>query len=196
MRRPRMTKRWWMVLVLAVALAMVCGRWGWRMSRVYGQKAAYHDAQEWNARLTLRMVQNPPPSSTRLQRLDSGRIMSALASLPGSKDLLAVWRGPLIEEQSPTALQHARREAEKWEELVIYHLQMRRKYERAAWFPWLPVGSDPPEPKCNGRSIVETFHSGLGPAEKVCPASVGTRLETSSRSRVLPCACPGSTFGR
>jgi len=147
MRLPRMTTRRWMVLVLAIALSMVCGQWGWRMSNAYGLKAAYHTAQEMNARLTLRIIQSPPPSSTRIQGLDSGRIMSAMASVPGSKDLLAVWHGPPIEEPTPTDLQLALREAAKCEDLVIYHSRMRRKYEWAAWFPWLPVCSDPPEPK-------------------------------------------------
>jgi hypothetical protein len=146
MRLTRMTTRRWMVLVLAIALSMVCGRWGWKTSGAYGLKAAYHDAQERNARLTLRMMQSTPPSSTRIQWQDAARIMSALVSLPWSKDLLADWHWPPIEERSPTALQLARREAAKWEELVIYHMQMRRKYERAAWFPWLPVEPDPPEP--------------------------------------------------
>ena len=146
MRLPRMTTRRWMVLVLAIALLIVCGRWGWRMSRVYGLKAAYHTDQEWNAQLTLRIIQSAP-SSTQIQRRASGRIISALASLPGSKDLLDVWRGPPIEELSPTALQLARREAAKWQELATYHSRMRRKYEWAAWFPWLPVWPDPPEPE-------------------------------------------------
>jgi hypothetical protein len=28
-----------------------------------------------------------------------------------------------------------------------YHRRLRRKYERAARYPWLPVAPDPPEPK-------------------------------------------------
>ena len=30
---------------------------------------------------------------------------------------------------------------------AIYHAALRRKYERAARYPWLPVPPDPPEPK-------------------------------------------------
>ncbi len=146
MRLPRMTIRRWMILVLVIALLIVSGRWGWRMSRVYGLKAVDHSAKEQRARLTLKMMQMPPPSSTRIQRQVSSRVVTALANRPGSKDLLAVWEGPRIEELSPTALQIARREALEWEELVTYRARMRRKYEWAAWFPWLPVWPDPPEP--------------------------------------------------
>jgi hypothetical protein len=141
-----MTTRTWAFLLIAIALSMACGQWGWKTSWAYGLKAAFHDAQVRNSGLALRLMQSTPPSMPRIQAQDSARIMSALVSLPGSKDLLASWRWPLIEERSPTALQYARGEAAKWEELVIYHMQMRRKYERAAWFPWLPVEPDPPEP--------------------------------------------------
>jgi hypothetical protein len=117
-----------MILVLAIALMIVSGRWGWRMARVYGLNAADHSAKQPRARLTLKMMQMPPPSSTRIQRQASSRIVTALANRPGSKDLLAVWEGPRIEELSPTGLQIARREALGWEELVIDHARMRRKY--------------------------------------------------------------------
>jgi hypothetical protein len=30
--------------------------------------------------------------------------------------------------------------------LLPYYESLRRKYERAARYPWLPVGADPPEP--------------------------------------------------
>jgi hypothetical protein len=30
---------------------------------------------------------------------------------------------------------------------AAYHARMRRKYERAARYPWLPVEPDPPEPR-------------------------------------------------
>jgi hypothetical protein len=31
--------------------------------------------------------------------------------------------------------------------LLIYHMKLIRKYERAAYYPWLAVASDPPEPE-------------------------------------------------
>jgi hypothetical protein len=126
---------------------MLCGVWGWRMSMVYGRKAAYHIVEERNARLALQTMQTAPPSTTQIHLRDSARIMSAMVSLPGSKDLLSVSGRPPIAEPSPTAVQLARREAAKWENLVTYHLRMRRKYEWAASFPWLSVSPDPPEPK-------------------------------------------------
>jgi len=40
----------------------------------------------------------------------------------------------------PVALEGYRRTA-------LYYRRMRQKYERAARYPWLPVESDPPEPR-------------------------------------------------
>jgi hypothetical protein len=34
-----------------------------------------------------------------------------------------------------------------WERQGEWHWAMKRKYERAARYPWLPVAPDPPEPK-------------------------------------------------
>ncbi len=147
MRLPSMTRRRWLVLVPAIALLMSCGGWGWRMSRLYGREATYHTAEERNARLALQMMRTAPPSTTQTRLGDAARIMSALVSLPGSRDLFSDSMRPRIEEPSPTAVQLARREAAKWEKLVIYHFRLRRKYEWAASFPWLPVSPDPPEPK-------------------------------------------------
>lgn len=142
---PRMTTRRWMVLVLAIALSIEFGRWGWSRSKVYALKASQHADRERKARLG--MMQFTPLSRARTQRLVSGRVATTLASRPRSKDLLAVWDGPPIEELSPTALQVARREAAEWNQLVIYHSWLRRKYEWATWFPWLPVWGDPTEPE-------------------------------------------------
>jgi hypothetical protein len=35
---------------------------------------------------------------------------------------------------------------ERGELLAAYHARMRQKYERAIFFPWLPIEPDPPEP--------------------------------------------------
>ena len=32
------------------------------------------------------------------------------------------------------------------EQMAAYHRALRIKYERARWYPWLPVAPDPPEP--------------------------------------------------
>jgi hypothetical protein len=34
-----------------------------------------------------------------------------------------------------------------WWKRATYHAALRRKYERAARYPWLPVEPDPPEPQ-------------------------------------------------
>ena len=36
-------------------------------------------------------------------------------------------------------------------ERVEYHERMRRKWSRAAWFPWQTVELDEPEPPIDGR---------------------------------------------
>ena len=35
----------------------------------------------------------------------------------------------------------------RWPRLRPYYAAMRKKYEFAERYPWLPVGSDPPEPQ-------------------------------------------------
>jgi hypothetical protein len=35
----------------------------------------------------------------------------------------------------------------RYRALARYHVELRRKYERAARYPWLPVAPDPPEPR-------------------------------------------------
>lgn len=30
---------------------------------------------------------------------------------------------------------------------LMYHIEMEKKYDRAARYPWLPVAPDPPEPQ-------------------------------------------------
>jgi hypothetical protein len=37
--------------------------------------------------------------------------------------------------------------ATKYERRAAHHVQMRLKWERAAWHPWTQVAPDPPEPK-------------------------------------------------
>jgi hypothetical protein len=107
--------------------------------------ASHHARQE--AKAGLERMRAAPPLRPRIQQLASARAATSLASRPGSKDSLAVWNGPPIEELSPTALQVARREAAEWDVLVMYHSRLRRKYEWMTWFPWLPVWADPPEPE-------------------------------------------------
>src|SRR5262245_23678525 len=119
MSLPRMTTRRWMVLVLATALSTELGRWSWSTSKAYARKASHHARQEAKAR--SEMMRAAPPLRPRIQQLVSARAATSLASRPGSKDLLAVWNGPPIEELSPTALKIARREAAEWDELVMYH---------------------------------------------------------------------------
>jgi hypothetical protein len=158
-----------MALVLALALSLVCGRWGWRVSRSYALKAAYHADQRMSARLALTKIrraltimQKAPPSILQARRRAeartvSARIMSALASRPGSKDLLTVWvREPKENDGELSAYplqlggpeaERLEEEAARFQERVTYHARMERKYEWATWFPWLPLRADPPEPK-------------------------------------------------
>ena len=145
MRLPRMTTRCWMVLVLAIALSIECGRWGWRMSRANRLTAAHHADQERIARLG--MMQMSASSPPELSGLSPPASRLPWRVVRGRQTCLPIRNGPPIEELSPTALQVARREAVEWNELVVYHSRLRRKYEWATWFPWLPVWADPPEPQ-------------------------------------------------
>jgi len=52
--------------------------------------------------------------------------------------------GPVVD---PETVQGLPVDLDKVRLRALYFQRMRRKYERAAKYPWLPVAPDPPEPK-------------------------------------------------
>jgi hypothetical protein len=61
------------------------------------------------------------------------------------KDVMAAFPHP--DPRRPELQQVCREEYERNRVFAAYEGLMRRKYERAAARPWLPVEPDPPEPK-------------------------------------------------
>jgi hypothetical protein len=144
-----MTLRRWMLLVLVTALMLARGIWGQQRKSTYRVLALYHAADEMNCRAELRVLQSPSPP--RLNRQNLSRLMNAVASTPGSKDLLTTWNGPPVDVQLPPitgeALVALQRREVTLAAKIAYHARMRRKYEWLTCLPWLPVWPDPPEPK-------------------------------------------------
>ncbi|WP_145952225.1 hypothetical protein [Paludisphaera borealis] len=56
---------------------------------------------------------------------------------------------PPLDKTSRTRedLDEAIRWRDDWERLSAHHAAMKRKYQRAAIFPWMSVDPDPPKPR-------------------------------------------------
>jgi hypothetical protein len=120
MPRPRYTLRWMMV---AVAIAGI-GLGGYRMHR--------H---------RLRSLERAR-SYAESERYCSF-MWSEVSAYPNFR-----WPGDHRPPSSPEELRKAEEVAHSsWERKIDYHANLRRKYERAARYPWLPVAPDPPEPE-------------------------------------------------
>lgn len=58
------------------------------------------------------------------------------------------WPGDLRPSRTPDEIRKAVEVARSsWDRKIEYHAARRRKYERAARYPWFPVAPDPPEPE-------------------------------------------------
>ena len=56
-------------------------------------------------------------------------------------------RAAILTSAAPSVADGYRRRAELYREEADYHGKLRRKYDHAARYPWLPVAPDPPEPR-------------------------------------------------
>ena len=127
MRLPRMTIRCWMILVAAVGCLLgVAGMV--RKSRRMIARAEFH-ARE---RLAMDRV-------TDGRRIFEGVATALLYRRPGEGSMGTV----RFDERDALAEQLRA----SWQRRADYHAAMRRKYERAAMYPWLAVEPDPPEPE-------------------------------------------------
>jgi hypothetical protein len=134
--RLRFTIRWMMVVVAIVALALGSTLWGLKMRRL---------ARSYALRASM---------SKQLESKHRGleaRVTGAVQEIEELQQEIGE-PGPVREEPSFAAIgldqmrliseyaAHSRR-------LADHHATLRRKYERAARYPWLPVDPDPPEPE-------------------------------------------------
>jgi hypothetical protein len=153
--RVRFTVTLMMAAIAVVAALLAEGILAMRMSRLAETsrwKALGYAAREANERQHLRRVlQSLTPATPRPSAVDQGRgslVAQWLASRPGSKDLFADSAGLMVEVNRPPVVAQPSvdvdRESERCAARIAYYARMRRKYERAARYPWLPVE---PEPK-------------------------------------------------
>ena len=162
MRLPRMTTRRWMVAAAAVALfsgGMVeCARRRERFFGAYRKHALAEIESSIKVRLltlnvgsAANLVADPPSRSAvaSMWKLDAEECRLLEAS---DEDLQVVmrdagWKTPkavplhinLNQTMSEGRLGRLLRSED-------YHRRMRKKYQKAARYPWLPVEPDPPLP--------------------------------------------------
>jgi hypothetical protein len=141
MRLPRLSVRALMIAVAVAALAFLLVTWA-QKSAHHRARAAYYAGREANNRgiaaTQSALIRNRSELIAITERL--------LAGEEGRDPRRAdAYRGDLVRERETLA-------DNREEEAVIgrrigYFGEMRRKHERAARYPWLPVGPDPPEPE-------------------------------------------------
>jgi hypothetical protein len=56
-------------------------------------------------------------------------------------------QGCVVTAVDPEAVQGLLAALDDYRQRALYYRRLRQKYERAARYPWIPVESDPPEPK-------------------------------------------------
>jgi hypothetical protein len=139
MQLPRMTIRRWVVVVVIVAAAMSAWRLR-RLSQRYSTIAAFQRQQQGYAD----RARNPLPKA--IDRFEvEGRRFAEAARTAGNQREARFMRD---EAARLAGLAETYREwVRDFTELSDYRAQLRRKYEQAATYPWLPVDPDPPEPE-------------------------------------------------
>jgi hypothetical protein len=143
MRRPRFRIRTLLLLVtlFAVLLAGVALK---RRHAHFLRLALDHSAHEREARELSKIASETVKSERVLVQSQQTALRDGTLTPQG----IARIGGPCLDEADI-----ARREAEWNRELAGYaaeaewHARLRRKYERAARSPWLPLAPDPPPPK-------------------------------------------------
>lgn len=160
MRFPRMTTRRWLVVVavagilLAIALPMGRSRRSSFLvqAKIFRQKADAARREILNRQVELMFPPDPlppfrpRPDGERKFIVDGDKMYFEYVVTPGWRERKeAAERAAAKARQDEIARpQSALRKANA---AVPYYDAMSRKYERAARYPWLPVATDPPEPK-------------------------------------------------
>jgi hypothetical protein len=139
MRRPSFRLR---TLLIAVVIAGLCLWWlrTRQLSRQYLARAALHarEESEWSMMARgLRIAE--VIGAEKLKEIEEKRYPPNQFRDPSdaAEYLRRVTKMAEI----------GRRERESAEARASYHAGLKRKYEEAARYPWLPVDPDPPEPK-------------------------------------------------
>ena len=64
-----------------------------------------------------------------------------------SRAKVKVYEGAIETSAAPSVAEGYRHRVEMYRDEANHHGRLRRKYARAARYPWLPVEPDPPEPE-------------------------------------------------
>jgi hypothetical protein len=127
-----------MVLVAAVALALGATVWGFEMRRLASSDAL-------RARMHMQLE--------TMHRGDEAKVLKAtqeIEQLQKESDQ----EGPLLDEDTYASsafvndgMRRLSEVAARSRRLADHHAALKRKYERAARYPWLTIEPDPPEPE-------------------------------------------------
>jgi hypothetical protein len=143
MRLPRMTTRRWMIAVAAAGVML-------------SQIAHVRLKQRQRAFLALTTAHAQKVVAIRERKVDLDHAARDIASFLDERRTVQLTivglgatglPGPSSLEIVKAELSRQQRESDRLARSIDYYISLKRKYERAAIYPWLPVEPDPPEPK-------------------------------------------------
>jgi hypothetical protein len=117
------------------------------LSRTYRRRAIYYAEQEQQALWELKEQRECLAfwSALATEREKKGKALDSPGHSAGGPDAVESRAGQ-VSRPSQEAAGHAK-EVAFWERRATYYARMRRKWQRSAICPWLPVEPDPPEPE-------------------------------------------------
>jgi hypothetical protein len=141
MRRPQLHLR---TLLIAVAIAgLAAGVVALRQrSAEFRARAAFHAGEERKHRATADLFRQIEAYGEARQKGIEAGTDDYVRYLKPSASALAN-----LQQHATEAFEFGRREGLSEEATASYHATLKRKYEHAALYPWLPVEPDPPEPQ-------------------------------------------------
>ena len=140
--RVRLTVRRMMAVVVLVAVLM----WGgqtWRRWQVYRRSAMYYAQVELWSGQTVAWTDRQIARARRDNLELVGAAQHASKVFDGDREVTPAEFAASLEQGVAMLVANAARLRAQ----VAYFARMKRKYERAARYPWLPVEPDPPVPQ-------------------------------------------------
>jgi hypothetical protein len=137
MRLPRLqlTLRWMMVVVALVAVAMGATLWGLKMRRL---------ARSYALRASMSKQFETECRGFEADTVKTGQGVDELRRL--RRDPASVFSDELDETEKQLASK-VWEDAAYWRRIAAHYASLKRKYERAARYPWVTIQPDPPEPE-------------------------------------------------
>jgi hypothetical protein len=143
MRLPRIrfTVRQIMIVVAIAAVALGANDLRLRWNRYHALRSEH----EWKSRSCLSLAERHAATAALNER-EAQRLRAAILS--GQYPVRSAAEGVgQIASNTAAAAAIERSAEEKLRARARFHDALRLKYERAARYPWLAVGPDPPEPE-------------------------------------------------